>query len=262
MTHQSGVLPRLVGVEVRKVAAPLQTASGSASKANDTNEAPPRSSDLHWIRPPRQLRTHQSLERVLDVAETMLRDKDFDDIHVSEIAIRAETSVAAFYRRFKDKDALLHALHGRFCEEAYATADDALVSERWEGASVAEILFTIFPFLIEILHSNESLDRAIYQRSITDQQMRERQLKLSRYVVDGLSELLIERGDEIHHPDPQTAVAFALVQAMALLVHYYTVGIRDLGPAPMSDELVTRELVTSCLAYLGVPNPYAPIGGD
>jgi AcrR family transcriptional regulator len=230
--------------------------------ATEVTDALPRPPDLHWIRPPRQLRTHQSLERVLDVAEAMLRDKDFDDIHVSEIANRAETSVAAFYRRFKDKEALLHALHARWCEEAYATADDALARERWEGAGVAEILFAIFPFLIETLHSNESLDRAIYQRSITDQQMRERSVKLSRYVVDELSSLLLERDDEIHHPDPGTAVAFALIQALALLVHHYTVGIRNLGPAPMSDELVTRELVTSCLAYLGISNPYAPIGGD
>jgi AcrR family transcriptional regulator len=243
----------------------LQRSSPSDSKTNllqESGEAIPRASDLHWIRPPRQLRTHQSLERVLDVAETMLRDKDFDDVHVTEIANRADTSVAAFYRRFKDKEALLHALHGRFCEEAYATADDALAPARWEGASVGEILFSIIPFLIEILHSNESLDRAIYQRSITDQQMRERQTKLSRYVVDGLSALLLERDDEIHHPDPRSAVAFALIQVLALLVHHYTVGIRDLAPAPMSDEMVTRELVTSCLAYLGVSNPFSPIGGD
>lgn len=62
--------------------------------------------ELHWIRPPRQARTHLILER-------LLRDKNFDDIHhVREIALRADTSVAAFYRRFTYKDALLHALHG------------------------------------------------------------------------------------------------------------------------------------------------------
>ncbi|MFP6654819.1 MAG: helix-turn-helix domain-containing protein, partial [Myxococcota bacterium] len=63
-----------------------------------------RTTELHWIRPPRQARTHQSLERLLDVAERLLRDKPFDELHVRELALRAETSVAAFYRRFKDKD--------------------------------------------------------------------------------------------------------------------------------------------------------------
>jgi AcrR family transcriptional regulator len=215
-----------------------------------------QSSELHWIRPPRQARTHQSLERLLDVAETMLQDKNFDDIHVSEIASRAETSVAAFYRRFKDKDALLHALHERRCEEGYATGEDALDPARWDGASIVEILSAVFPFLVEIFHSNESLDRAIFQRVLTDEQMRERSMKLNRYVVDGLSALLLERSSEINHPAPRTAVSFALVQALAMLVHHYIVGIRDLMPVPLSDDQVADELVKSCLGYLGVANPY------
>lgn len=218
--------------------------------------------DLHWIRPPRQRRTHQSLERLLDVAERLLRDKNFDDIHVREIAVRADTSVAAFYRRFTDKDALLHALHERRCEEAFATADDALSSARWQGATIAEILCTIFPFMIDVVHSNESLDRAIYQRAMTDEPMRERAMKLNRHVIAGISNLLIERSDEIHHPDPRTAVSFALAQATALLIHGYTAGFRDFGSAPMSDARIAQELTTSCLAYLGVSDPFSSIQGD
>ena len=210
--------------------------------------------ELHWIRPPRQARTHQSLERILDVAELLLHDKPFDDIHVRELAMRADTSVAAFYRRFKDKDGLLHALHERRCEEAFATADDALASERWEGASIAEILGMIFPFLIEVMRPNESLYRAIYQRAITDELMRERSIKLDQYVMSALSNLLIARKHEITHPNPEAAVSFALTQAAALLIQQYTVGIRDMGPVPMNDDMIAVELATSCLAYLGAPD--------
>jgi len=209
------------------------------------------STQLHWIRPPRQQRTHQGLERILDVAEQLLRDKGFDDIHVREVALRANTSVAAFYRRFNDKDGLLHALHERRCEEAFATADDAFDPERWVGADIEEILHTIFPFLIEVMQPNESLYRAIYQRAITDDLMRERAMKLNRYVLSGLSELLMARKVEIHHPRPAAAISFALTQVVALLIQQYTVGIRDLGPISLSDEAIATELTTSCLAYLG-----------
>jgi len=218
--------------------------------------------DLHWIRLPRQARTQRGLERLLDIAEILLRDKNFDDIHVREIALRADTSVAAFYRRFTDKDALLHALHERRCEEAFATADDALSPTRWQGATIAEILCAIFPFMIDVVHANESLDRAIYQRAMTDELMRERAMKLNRYVVAGISDLLLERSEEIQHPDPRMAVSFALIQASALLIHYYTAGIRDIGSAPMSDAQVAHELTISCLAYLGIPNPYSFLEGD
>ncbi len=211
-----------------------------------------RPTELHWIRPPRQARTHQSLERLLDVAEMLLLDKSFDDIHIRDLAVRADTSVAAFYRRFKDKDGLLHALHERRCEEAFATADDALDPARWQDADIAEILSTIFPFLIEVMQPNESLYRAIYQRAISDELMRERAIKLNRYVMVGISDLLMARIDEIGHPNPAAAISFALTQVVALLVQQYTVGLRDMAPVPLSDEMIADELVSSCLSYLGV----------
>ena len=62
---------------------------------------------LHWVILPRQTRTQESYERLLDAAEALLQDKRFEDVHVAEVARRAGTSVAAFYRRFTDKDALL-----------------------------------------------------------------------------------------------------------------------------------------------------------
>jgi AcrR family transcriptional regulator len=220
------------------------------------------SKDLQWIRPPQQARTHESLERLLDAAEELLRDKDFDDIHIREIARRSDTSVAAFYRRFKDKDALLHALQERRCEEAFATADDAFDRSRWQGADIATILDSVFPFLIDVLRPNEGLYRAIYQRAITDELMRERSVKLTRYVVAGLSALLLERANEIRHPDPPTAISFALIQAIALLLQHYTVGVRDITPTRMNDRQVARELTLSCLGYLGIDGAHAVTRGD
>lgn len=207
---------------------------------------------LQWIRPPRQLRTQESLERILDAAEALLAEKRFEDMHVAEVARRANTSVAALYRRFKDKEGLLHALHERLCEEAFATADAALAPERWVGAQIREILDTVVPFLIEVLQDRQALDLAVYQRGLTDEAMRERSSRLSRYVIDGLAKLLLERRDEMAHADPEHAVSFSLFQMLAMLNHTYTAGFRDIAMPGMSDEDIAREITTSCLAYLGV----------
>jgi AcrR family transcriptional regulator len=225
----------------------------SDSGLDDPGPAVPHAAQpLHWIRPPRQARTQESLEQMLDAAEQLLADKRFEDVHVAEIASRADTSVAAFYRRFKDKDALLHALHERLCEEAFATADDALASERWAGARIREVLETIVPFLVQVLQGRESLDLAIYQRGLTDAAMRERSNRLTRYVMEGLSRLLLERRDEIGHREPERAVSFALVQMVALLAQTYTAGLRDVALVRMSDDDLTHELIEGCLAYLRV----------
>lgn len=175
---------------------------------------------------------------------------------------QAGVSVASFYRRLRDKDALLHALHERICEEAFATADDVLLQDRWRGAGIAEILAALFPFLVESVQRHESLDRAIYQRALCDEVMRERASRLMRHVLAGLSKLLLDRTDEIRHPAPRMAVSFALVQAVGLLTQHYTAAIREFELIAMSDEEISLELVRSVLAYLGVSDPFAPFGED
>jgi AcrR family transcriptional regulator len=210
---------------------------------------------LQWIRPPRQARTQETLERLLDAAEALIAEKRFDDVHVGDLVRRARTSVAAFYRRFDDKEGLLHALHERLCEEAFATADDALAPARWEGASIRQILEIIVPFLIRVLEKGEALDLAVYQRGLTDAAMRERSSRTTRYVMEGIARLLLARRGEIGHPDPERAVSFALRQMLALLAHVYTAGYRDLALVRTSDAENARELIASCLAYLQVRDP-------
>lgn len=216
---------------------------------------PPKPTRLEWIRPPRQARTQQSLERFLDAAESLLSEKSFEDVHVADISRLADSSVAAFYRRFSDKNGLLHALHERRCEEAMATAQIALAPEQWEGASIQEILREGFTFLVQILQQNESLDRAIHQRALSDGTLWESAVRVRQTALDGLSELLLARSAEISHPDPALAVSFALVQAMALLTEYFTVGMRIVERVPMSDSDVVDQLSLSCLAYLGWQEP-------
>jgi AcrR family transcriptional regulator len=236
------------------------TAQDHSRKAKSQPVQPTQ--ELHWVQPARQARTHESLERILIAAETLVGQKRFQDIHVAEVARLAGVSVASFYRRLKDKDALLHALHERICAEAIATADDALSEDRWRGAGINEILSTLFPFLVEAVQRHKGLDRAIYQRALSDDVMRERSSRLMRHVLAGLSKLLLERADEIQHPQPALAVSFALVQASGLLIQHYTAGMREFELVPMTDEQISRELVTSVLGYLGIRDTSALFRGN
>jgi AcrR family transcriptional regulator len=208
---------------------------------------------LQWIRPPRQARTQKALVRLLDAAQELLEEKGFDDVSVAEVATRAGTSVGALYRRFKDKDGLLHALHERYCEEAFATADAALAPARWEGAGIPEILSESISFLIQVHREHLLLDRAVYQRAFSDARFSERASRLFRHVVSGLSDLLLARSEEIGHPQPRVGVDVGLRLVLAFLTQHYTMAGGDLDP--LSDRQVTAELTRSCLAYLGVREP-------
>jgi AcrR family transcriptional regulator len=216
---------------------------------------------LEWIRPPQQARTLQTLGKLLDAAETLVAEKGFDDAGIVEIAERAGSSVGGFYRRFRDKQGLLHAMHERFCEEARATADAALDPERWADATTAEILPEFVEFLVRIFREREGLFRAFLMRGASDQVVRERTERLFDYIAGKLGFLIAERVEEIRHPEPSLAAAFGLHVVLGALDH----SVLGTTPFPLTDERLAAQLSHVYLAYLGVrtdTNELTPGGYD
>src|SRR3954468_25099297 len=92
------------------------------------------------FRPPQQTRSQETLDRILDAAERVLEEKSFTEATLAEIMERAGVTVGAFYRRFPDKDALLHLLDERFFRQMQERADELLDPDHWRGASVSDIV--------------------------------------------------------------------------------------------------------------------------
>jgi len=212
----------------------------------------PTEADLRWVRPPQQARSQETLHRILDAAEALVSEKSFEDTPVAEVVSRAGSSVGAFYSRFHDKDGLLHALYDRYLAEATATADEALDPARWEGAGIQQILHAVTRFLTEIYRERCGLIRAFVVRNHNDAECRARQERLSHYVSDRLSALLLARRDEISHRDPVRAAAFGLTLVVSTLESVILFGELRSGVLALSDEELAAELTTAYLAYLGI----------
>ena len=71
----------------------------------------------HWVNGPKQLRSQETLDRILTAAEGLLDEGTFDQATIAEVVRRAGTSVVAFYARFLDKQALLFTLEARALED-------------------------------------------------------------------------------------------------------------------------------------------------
>ena len=212
----------------------------------------PGTHHLRWVRPPRQARSQATLDRILDAAEALCEEKSFDDSPVAEIVQRARSSVGAFYTRFEDKDALLHALYDRFQEQALATADEALAIERWEGARIPEILSEVVRFLVEIYREQRGLLRTFFARAATDPDFAMRSRHVDDEVAKQLAGLLLARRDEIHHPDPELAVRFGCRVLMASLEELLLSEPERSPEHALSDDAISAELARTYLAYLGV----------
>lgn len=206
---------------------------------------------LRWIRTPRQARSQQTLDRILDAAEALLAEKGFEDVKVADVVAHAGSSVGAFYARFHDKDGLLFALQQRWLEQAMATTDDALDPQRWADAGVAGILRSVVPFLVGVYRDHKGLMRAFVLRHYTDAGFREQRDRLSDYVADRLAALLLARRREIAHPDPERAARFGL--GLVLDGIQSAVLFDETRNVPLDDAGLAAELTRVYLAYLGVP---------
>ncbi|MBI2825965.1 MAG: TetR/AcrR family transcriptional regulator [Planctomycetia bacterium] len=215
-------------------------------------------SKVEWVRPPRQTRSQETLERLLDAAEEVFAERGFESATVAEIVRRAKSSVGAMYARFTDKDALLSCLHERFCEEAMATSDVALDAERWEGASIAEIFDEVIPFLVEVYEQKRGLIRAFIIRASGDAEFVEAGLRLGRHISEGLTELVMARRGQITHPNPAVAVDFGLRLVFDTLdLSSMFSGVQRTA-MPLTPRQLSEELIRAYLSYLGVePNIHA-----
>lgn len=209
------------------------------------------SRQLQWVRPPQQQRSQETLTRILDAAQELVSEKGFEDTPISEIVRRAGSSVGAFYTRFADKDALLHALYDRYLEQAIATADDALDPARWESSRIPELLSAVVGFLVTIYREQRGMIRVFVARNQRDQSFQARRERLSHYVSERLSALLLARRDEITHPDPERAAAFGLTLVFSALDGVMLFGEMRSG-LTLSDEAFAEELTRAYIAYLGV----------
>ena len=207
-------------------------------------------SELRWVTPPQQARSQQTLDRILASAEVLIAEKGFEDTPISEIVRHAGSSVGAFYARFEDKHALLHAISGRFVEQAMATADSALDLTSWNEDPIDEVLRSVVRFLVSIYREQAGLLRAFVIRNHTDTEFRARQERLTLYVNRAVRELLLARRDEIGHPDPEGAVRFILMLIFGSLEYVMLFGDMRSGELTLSDDQYAGELANACLAYL------------
>ena len=213
----------------------------------------PPSQHLRWIRPPRQARSQQTLERVLDAAEALIAEQGIDHTTVAEIARRAESSVGAIYARFGDKEALLRSVFERFYEQAVATADHVFDPKHWLGVPLGELLHSAISLTLRIFRERRLLFAGFTVRAASDPKLQALGERLGLAVAERATTFLQQRGETISHPDPDLAVrfgVFVVLSALEARALYSPQAVQD-----VSEAVMAAELTRMCLGYLGLAAP-------
>ncbi|WP_437574124.1 TetR/AcrR family transcriptional regulator [Sorangium sp. So ce887] len=98
-------------------------------------------------RVPLQARSQRRREQILDATAALLASRGLDAVTTNAIAARARTSIGSVYEFFPNKEAVLHALTGRYLERLQARTEAVLaeappgpwreLTERWIDALAA-----------------------------------------------------------------------------------------------------------------------------
>lgn len=210
--------------------------------------------NIRWAREPKQKRSQQTLDRLLDGLESIFEDGGgLEAVSVAEVARRAGLSVGAFYARFESREAALYAMHDRFCTEAKVTADSALAPARWKGVPMRDVTAAVVGFLAAEYAARPGLRRAIVLLNATDDTVRARSKEVSGYVASRIHGLFAAHADEIGHPDLMLAadvvhrLLFSMLDQWAIFRDGSSTG------RPIEPSVWAAELTRLICRYLEAP---------
>lgn len=209
------------------------------------------------VLPAHQARSRESLVRLLKAAAEVLNKEGLEGATIPRIAARAGLSPGTVYRRFPDKDALLREVCLRLLEGNYRQSKELLAAERWKGKSLAEMARYVISISLKGHQLHRGLLRALlfFTLQHPDAAFVRKSEELEWQVFRDVEELLLTRRAEIRHPDPESAVRFAMlmvgVAANGILVLPRNPG--DLSRfLPDVEAQLDRELPRMFLRYLGI----------
>ena len=182
---------------------------------------------------PKQARSRRTLERIVTAGLALLEEGGPEAVTVQAVVKKARSSVGSFYARFRGKEDLLEHLRERVRASAEAEWSETIDAESWEQSLEGGVARAV-DLLLEARIS--AVDRLVAAAE-DDEPM--------RMALSELAGRLLDRREEITHPDPERAVRIALAAVLGVAQH------TPKGEAPETESEVLRaECVQLLLGYL------------
>ncbi|MCP5059473.1 MAG: TetR/AcrR family transcriptional regulator [bacterium] len=199
------------------------------------------------VRPPKQERSRQSLQRILETAREFLSKRTPPDVSLREIATAAGVSASSLFARFPSKDALLDHLHVEFCQDRLEEVQQVVSALERSRSSLHQITYEGIYTHLDRSRTWGGLERAFEIAASQHDRIRQREESFQRQrlvLLTAFGTRLLDR--------PEGEIESLLKMVLA--------GGRELsGEAPAGDELdesgrqaLAQELTVLVLRALGV----------
>jgi AcrR family transcriptional regulator len=208
--------------------------------------------------PAHQVRSRRTLERLLRATVEVLDRHGLEGATIPQIAAHACLTPGSVYRRFPDKHTLLREAFLRVLRDNATHSASLIAAESWRHAPLAALVRQVVTATLRGHARHRELLRAlmIFSLEHADAAFRRTSAELQESVFRTVTEVLLERRADIGHPDPESAVPFAL-----LMVGVAAKGVLTMprDPKQMSrlvpdvEARLERELPEMVLNYLQIP---------
>jgi AcrR family transcriptional regulator len=204
---------------------------------------------MHY-RPPKQRRSQESLERILDAAESLIRERGFEQMTITDVVQRSGSSVGSLYARFKDKLAILQAVQARYHVRVDDTVAERFTPDRMKDECLEDAARKVIEVLCDQLMHEPELFRAFFLQAILDPNVRAQGEAMNARRRERVAAVLLRHRDEINHPDPEAAARWFYQICMAVMRERLTFGPAAELSGGFSDDQLRAELSRTAIGYL------------
>lgn len=197
-----------------------------------------------------QARSRVTQDSFLDAAERLFGENGIEQTSVTDVAAEADRSIGSLYHHFDDKASLVAAVVNRITDHLEAEIDAAIDPANWTGHRITDIVAAYVTGSLATERTRPGYKRIINEVSLTDPDTRHRYRQIRTRLYRALFELLLERRDEIAHPDPDTAVRFVIDQLTAMLVARLDPTLTPTELQDHTDQQFLDACIDSTSAYL------------
>jgi len=202
------------------------------------------------VRPPKQRRSQQSLERVIDASQRLLEEKGFEGFTIQDVSQRADVSVGAIYARFGNKETLLRAVHQASMDSLRPEHEAVAAVDAKPAKPAREVIVDAVGTVAGIFRGNEKLLRAFMHLGAVDDEISRRGSEVSIDLAQQFAATILAHRQELAHPDPETAVDVAYRIAYCTFARQVMYGPAFESDRPIDWEALVDEIGAACAAYL------------
>jgi AcrR family transcriptional regulator len=202
------------------------------------------------VRPPKQRRSQESLERVLEAATELLEEQGFDAFTVQDVSRRSGVSVGAIYARFGNKESLLRAVHRHAMEAIQPEHEAVAAADASPNTPVRDVIVAAVRTVAEIFRGNEKLLRAFMHLGAVDDEISRRGSEGSIDLSRQFAATVLAHRDQLTHQDPETGVDVAFRMAYCTFARQVMYGPAFESDRPIAWDALVDEVGSACAAYL------------